>query len=117
MKRPFLIVCAALVIGAGFTAWAENDAPDKGPNPEVARKMGYRTLANGAVIYEEVQPEGDNTAGADNPVLENIAPAAGGDDAQDTTPQFKYDPLTQTYRRITVDRNGNTGQDVINTNR
>lgn len=110
MKHSFLITCAVVFLGAGLTAWAQNafSDSDQSPDQTIARKMGYRTLANGAVIYEEI----------DDQSLENIAPAAGGGDTEDTgaAPQFKYDPLTQTYRRTAVDSSGNSRQDVINTN-
>jgi hypothetical protein len=68
------------------------------------------------VVYEEIP-------GVNNDISspENISPAAGGEDGDTAAnpgaePQFRYDPLTQTYRRTTVDRNGNSRQDIINTN-
>lgn len=72
----------------------------------------YRKLANGAVVYERVEGPTD---------IVNIAPAAGdgvaghGDGAPSVAGEikYKYDPLTQTYRRQMVDSNGNSGQDII----
>jgi hypothetical protein len=106
-------VCAGIV-----AAWADDDEAPAGlrdnsvVNQSVAHKMGYRTMANGSILYEEIVPDGSKQNEID---LENIAPAAGGDD-DGRAPVFHYDPLTQTYRRVTVDKNGNTGQDVIDSN-
>jgi len=65
----------------------------------------YRKLSNGAIVYEPA---------ATGPI-EDIEPAAGGEAASDAFPHatFKYDPLTQTYRRTMVDSRGNSSQDII----
>lgn len=72
-------------------------------SPVASTEMTYRRLANGTMVYEE-NPNG-------TPV-EEIEPAAGtGVNGSET--RYKYDPLTQTYRVQSVDRNGNKGQDII----
>jgi hypothetical protein len=109
MKTTLLVACATLMIGGAIAAAVADGDRAQGPDPVIARKMGYRTLANGAVVYEEIQDSG----------LENIAPAAGSDSdepADPTRPQFKYDPLTQTYRRSTTNVQGQPAQDIVNTN-
>ncbi|MBU6235829.1 MAG: hypothetical protein KGQ41_08290 [Alphaproteobacteria bacterium] len=68
-------------------------------------EMRYRQLANGVMVYEEKPMDGD---------IQSIEPAAGAD-AQGAEPRFKYDPLTQTYRVQSVDRQGNKGQDIFST--
>lgn len=94
------------MIAGGIGAAVFESASFRTPQNSTAPKMAYRTLANGTVVYEQV-------SGADQEAnIVDIAPAAG----PDTQPQFKYDPLTQTYRRSTVDIQGNPSQDVINTN-
>jgi len=59
----------------------------------------YTVLSNGTVVYESKDPR-----------LGDIAPAAGGDAAAPANQNsFKYDPLTQTYRRV----NSDGQQDII----
>ncbi len=111
MRRLFL-TCAILL--SALPVWA-NDDNDHGPDPAIAAEMGYRRMENGAIIYEEVIP-GQPAQGQDIP-LEDIAPAAGPAKVPEPAPVVHYDPLTQTYRRVTVDKDGNTRHDVINTSR
>ena len=73
----------------------------------------YRKLANGTIVHELVSNKAED--------LIEIAPAAGdgvaghGDGAPSVQGQatYKYDPLTQTYRRTDVDSSGNSGQYII----
>jgi len=67
-------------------------------------ETNFRKLANGAVVYEE-HPDAAK--------IEDIAPAAGGNDPKSGDPKFYYDRLTQTYRVRAVDSHGNTRQDII----
>lgn len=107
--RRLLLTCAFLLSAMPAGAGEDGQRPD----PAIAAEMGYRTMANGAIVYEEIVPE---SAQADTPI-EEIAPAAGSGRAPAAAPVFRYDPLTQTYRRVTVDKQGNTRHDVINTAR
>ncbi len=118
MKNLPLIACAALflgcaaaaVFGGGITAIAGDDTARKAPfDRDVARAMGFNSTESGTIIYEEVPQSAESQQR-----LEDIAPAAGDDEGHSV--RFIYDPLTQTFRRTVVDRNGNSSQDVINTN-
>ncbi|MCB1539130.1 MAG: hypothetical protein H6865_07735 [Rhodospirillales bacterium] len=118
MKHPTLLALFAVIFGFAAAAWLDHasvaragdaqDTQESMPSSAaIARSQGFTIMPNGTILYEEIPAEGETS-------LENIAPAAGGPDGE--APRFIYDPLTQTYRRTIVDRNGNSGQDVINTN-
>lgn len=125
MKPSFLLAFVVFALGAGGAAlWSAAWNPGKTTSPTTTAAAGgqpeitmrYRTLGNGAIVYEETV--GEATA------PEDISPAAGGGDLDDMyekqgrskAPTFRYDPLTQTYRRTGVDTGGKSRQDVINTN-
>jgi len=74
----------------------------------------YRKLANDTIVIERAR------AGEKDDLVD-IAPAAGGgvagkgDGAPSVSGEahYKYDPLTQTYRRQDVDSGSNSSQDII----
>lgn len=105
----FVLILASL--GLGRQAMAGEETPfDQG----TAAKAGYYKLPTGTIVFE-----GDGAVpAAAREDLSAIAPAAGPDaTAADTiglpAPTFKYNPLTQTYRRTMVTPSGTEREDVI----
>lgn len=97
----FLFGLGAVIFIAGHTAythWQQDSATIADTT------VTYRKLANGATVIEERPGQ--------IPV-EDIEPAAGPNGLPAGNFRFLYDPLTQTYRAATVDRDGKSGQDII----
>lgn len=111
-----MLFCAILIVGSGLAAIAQNRKEHSSERmaPSVAvTHVSYHRLSNGTIVYEEY-PAGSVS-------MSELSPAAGGGDTPledaGTAPRMKYDPLTQTYRRISVDSQGNKHQNMINSPR
>lgn len=118
MRSVFAIMILALVFG-GISMQFQNRNDGIDITQQVSDATDayvYRKLANGTIVHERVSTDPND--------LVTIAPAAGagvageGDGAPSVQGevQYKYDPLTQTYRRTTVDLNGNSRQDITTNN-
>jgi hypothetical protein len=117
MRKLYAIMVVGVLFGGIATMFQHrNDGIDTTKQvSDATDTYVYRKLANGTTVYERVEP------GHENDDLVNIAPAAGdgvagrgdGSPAVQGKTQYKYDPLTQTYRRMDVDTSGNSGQDII----
>jgi|GEM_PF-2257967 len=115
MRKLYAIAVLVVVFGTIATQFQHrNDGIDTSRQVADATDMYvYRKLANGTVVQERVSGKAED--------LVEIAPAAGngiagrGDGAPSVQGQatYKYDPLTQTYRRTGVDSSGNSSQYII----
>lgn len=114
-RALILITCAfAFFATSAHAEDAQKADNEHGPDQSIAVEMGYQTMSNGAIVYEEIVP----TASNEDTPIEEIAPAAGQSAVDaNKAPPMQYDPVTQTYRRVTVDKSGNSRHDVINTAR
>lgn len=74
--------------------------------PDIAQQQYVRRdMTDGTVLIEATNLQQTRQTPEN---LQAIAPAAGGNEGS-----VKYDPLTQTYRRSTIDSNGNPSQEII----
>ncbi|HEY8963039.1 MAG TPA: hypothetical protein VIN59_01115 [Alphaproteobacteria bacterium] len=113
MRKIFAIMVLALGFGTLATLFQHrNNGIDTSVQvSDATDQYIYRKLANGTIVHELVTDDD----------LVNIAPAAGvgvageGDGAPSVEGKasYKYDPLTQTYRRTDVDSRGKSSQKII----
>lgn len=90
--------------------------------PKVSQEQYVRRdLPNGAIVFERVTGQSPQAQSQIPQNLDAIAPAAGaagigakvGAGVEGGT-ATRYDPLTQTFRRTSVDSGGNTREEIIN---